>query len=579
MGKRIITAALAALLCFVAGAQEIRDIETEVHLFKTGNAVVVQKWDLTATEGTEWYIPIDNPGKSRIRDFQVFEHGEEFANEGDEWSSKRSMAEKAQRCGIVRKKGNDIELCWGLGSYGDHVFTIMYVIENLVQSYEDGDGFHWHFLNDDWYVNPRHASITIINETDTDPWYWNSEEDYNVRFWGFGMVGDSGIEDGVIRFESTESFRHNSFFSAVVQFNKGLFAPAIAGDGTMEELKETAFVGSDYGKSDDEEETWLEKVISWILLLVAIVVLIILPVAFVFYLIYRLVRRLYWRFTGNRYKKEIFGTKKIDFWWRDIPLGGNPTALYSLIQKGDNLSPKRNKVFSNLVSAYFLKWIQEGIITVEKDVNHPERVNLRFVKGEDAGPFADKMEDEVYHAALEAAGENKLLEENEFKRWSYRHDSKVVGWPAEAEYSGKPIWEAFSPRERCQAIAFKKYLENFTLMDEREAPEVGLWKQYMIMAASLGVADKVAKNFEKLYPKLMEEYARSTNMMDTATTYTILRNLNTSSNAMMSSAISHDADRKAAAAAASRRSSGGGGSISFGGGGGGFGGGHGGGAR
>ena len=51
-------------------AQEIRDISTTVNLFRTGNAQVIQKWDVTVTSGTEWYIPIDNPGKSYIHDFR-----------------------------------------------------------------------------------------------------------------------------------------------------------------------------------------------------------------------------------------------------------------------------------------------------------------------------------------------------------------------------------------------------------------------------------------------------------------------------------------------------------------------------
>ena len=101
----------------------------------------------------------------------------------------------------------------------------------------------------------------------------------------------------------------------------------------------------------------------------------------------------------------------------------------------------------------------------------------------------------------------------------------------------------------------------------------------MIMAASLGIADKVAKNFEKLYPKVMEQYAQDSNMLDTMTTYQVLNSLSRSSSSMMRAAETRQSERAAARAAAARRSSGGGGSISFGGGGGGFGGGHGGGTR
>jgi uncharacterized membrane protein YgcG len=568
--KKSLLILLAFTIGVIASAQEIKNINTRVRLFKTGNALVVQNWDITVTEGTEWYIPIDNPGKSYIRDFRVFENDKEFANDGDDWSSSRSMDAKAHRCGIIRKSGGNIELCWGLGSYGHHEFTIMYIIENLVQSYDECDGFHWHFLNDEWSVRPQSATITFINDTDGDKWYWNDENDCNVRFWGFGMIGNSGIEDGVIRFESTEPFRYKSFFSALMSFNKGLFSPRVEGDGTFEKLKKTAFEGSDYG--DDDEK--MEKIIG----IVIFCLIIFLPALLVLYIIYKLLCMLYWKVSGHRYVKKIFGKTKIDGWWRSVPLEGSPTALFSLLFEGDNLITNATRRFPNLVSAYFLKWIQDGLLAVERDEKKPDRVNLRFVKGTEEVAFDDAMEKKIYNAALQAAGDNLLLEKNEFKTWSYKHDQTVIGWPMEAVNTGHVRWEEASMEDRCHAVEFKNYLEDFTVMDQREAPEVGLWKQYMVLAASLGIAERVAKNFEKLFPRVMEEYSRQTNMMDAATTYLILRDITSSSSAMMSSAISRDQARQAKAAAA-RRASGGGGSISFGGGGGGFGGGHGGGAR
>ena len=214
----------------------------------------------------------------------------------------------------------------------------------------------------------------------------------------------------------------------------------------------------------------------------------------------------------------------------------------------------------------------------EQDPKSEKRVNLRFVKLSNPPEFTDNMEMSVYNAAVEAAGDD-LLEANEFKKWSYKHDAKAASWPNEAIYSGRSVWMEASKEERCKAVEFKNYLEDFTIIEERSAPEVGVWKKYMIVAAALGIADKVAKNFEKLYPKIMEEYARQSNMLDTATTYYILNSLNNTSASMMSAAAERQAQRAAAKAAQQRRSSGGGGSISFGGGGGGFGGGHGGGSR
>ncbi|MBR3029904.1 MAG: DUF2207 domain-containing protein [Bacteroidales bacterium] len=562
---------LTSALAFPSYSQEIRDIETTVSLYPDGSAQVVQKWDVTVVDGTEWYIPISNPGKSYIHDFRVFENGIEYANDGRNWNSNRSLSAKTRRCGIVEKRGGDIELCWGQGEYGDHVYTISYIIDNLVQSYEECDGFHWHFLNDEWSAEPDHASIKIVNETGKDTWYWNDQDSSNVRFWGFGMVGDSWLEDGTICFESTEPFRYNSFFSALVGFDKGMFSPAVEGDGTFEQLKEEAMKGSDY---DDGTMSRGDKIFMAIFLLICLAI----PLLIVGLVVFKIIRRLYRKVSGRRYDKKIFGKDKIDGWWRDIPLEGSPTALYSLLQSGDFLKPDKNKMFSDLVSAYFLKWIQDGLIAVEKDPKKQDRVNLRFVKDAAEAGSEDVMENTVYCAALAAAGDNRILEANEFKNWSFKNDKIVAGWPEVAQSSGSAVWKSATQEDRCHAVEFKNFLNDFTLASEHEAPAVGLWKQYLVMAAALGVAEQVSRNFEKLFPKVMEEYARQTNMLDPATTYYVLRSLNRSSSAMMSSAMERQAMR-AAKAAAARRASGGGGSISFGGGGGGFGGGHGGGSR
>ena len=581
MRRHIVFLAALFLTCATvipSHAQEIRDIETTVNLFANGNAQVIQKWDVTVVSGTEWYIPIDNLGQSYIHDFHVFENGKEYENDGRHWDSDRSLAEKTRRCGIIDKRGGDIELCWGQGEYGDHVYTICYIIDNLVLDYGDCDGFHWHFLNDEWDVKPQHASIKIVNETDKDPWYWESADTCNVRFWGFGMEGDSWMDDGTIYFESTERFRYSSFFSALVRFDKGLFLPTLKkSDKPFDEVRKEAMKGSDY--KDDDSMSFVEKIFFGIFIFIFIGI----PVLLVGYGLFALIRRIYRKVSGRHYDKKVFGKNKIDGWWREVPFDGKPTALFSLIQSGDLLAPNKYNVFSNVVSAYFLKWIQEGVVSVERDPKKNDRVNLRFVKkadGElpDVG-FGDEIERKIYNAAFDAAGANNVLEADEFKKWSYAHDTSVTGWPSAAVTAGRSIWNSASQEERCHAIEFKNYLNDFTLASEREAPEVGLWKKYMILAASLGIADKVFKNFEKLFPKVMEEYAQQTNMLDMATSYNVLRSLNNNSSSMMTSALNRQAQRRAAAAAAQRRSSGGGGSISFGGGGGGFGGGHGGGSR
>lgn len=567
-------------------AQRVKNVETTVSLIKNGNAVVMQTWDVTVTSGTEWYIPITNMGNRNVRDFAVYENNEKYESDGRNWDSDRSRKEKTFRSGIIEKK-NGVELCWGQGEYGDHVYSILYIIEHLVESMEDADGFIWQFVNDELPSPPEHMSLRIINETEGEKWVYEDSpaedgngviisENTNVGFWGFGFVGKSSLEeDGSVLFESTEPFKSKSSVIVMMRFNKGLFSPRTSDPryDTFEEMKEKAFKGSSYSSSSKTKKSFEDIIADIIGYGIAFLVVLFLPLLLLGYAIWAL----YIKITGKRYKKDIFGVNKIEGWSREVPMGGDPTAVFSLLATGDYLCTAE-RFFPNLVGAYFLKWLQEGRIRTEKDPRHDNRVNLAFVVEDDNTwpDFSNSLEERIYGAAREAAGSNRLLEKNEFKTWSRNHDKAVTGWPTRGKEIGKKIWVTTSKEERQNVVKFKNFLSDFTLIDERQARDVGLWKQYLIMAQTFGIAEQVMKNFEKLFPDVFKEYTRQMQMMNTTYAYSILNDINLSSRSMMNAAISKQAERRAAA---SRSSGGGGGFTSFGGGGGFSGGGHGGGSR
>ena len=57
-------------------------------------------------------------------------------------------------------------------------------------------------------------------------------------------------------------------------------------------------------------------------------------------------------------------------------------------------------------------------------------------------------------------------------------------------------------------MQFKTFLKDCTLNNEREVPEVTLWKDYLVFAQLYGIADQVAAQLQKLYPADFERYAR-----------------------------------------------------------------------
>ena len=57
------------------------------------------------------------------------------------------------------------------------------------------------------------------------------------------------------------------------------------------------------------------------------------------------------------------------------------------------------------------------------------------------------------------------------------------------------------------------YMKDFSLLDEREIPELELWEKYLVFATSFGIADKVIEQMKAKYPEVfVEEYWKDENV-------------------------------------------------------------------
>ena len=553
--RRFFTFLLAAALGFAASAQQIRDIDITVELQEDGSAWITQRWDVRApssTGWTEWYVPIGNLGDMTVSDLSVSENGQPFESVGDRWDVDWSFSRKAGKCGIVRKR-NGVELCWGLGEYGDHKWNARFRVTGLVQAMDDADGFNFMFVNPGLAAAPEHVRVVISPAFNCPQWTTD-----NTRVWGFGYYGDINVRSGNVVAESAEAFEYRSKLIALVAFDKGIFHPAVERGGPFDNMLQEALDGSSYG-ADDDQMPWAFVVFFLLLAVVPILFLIYAGIASAL---------------GYKYKKSLFGKQKITEWYRDIPVEGDLFAAFYALEHGKRFAI--NPSVKNLIGALFLRWILNKDVKVVADPKSTKRVNLSF---EEDTSFANDVEDALYRYARAASGENLILEKNEFERWSKKNYAKMTAWPDRAKARGKNWFHVKhyfkegtktteeGAREACHVIEFKNFLKDFTLSKQREAVEVGLWKDYLVFAQLYGIADKVAEQFKKLYPAEFQEVVQNTGL----DTYTMLYVIN------HTNAISTSALQSAYAKAGSV--SGGGGHSSFGGGGGFSGGGFGGGGR
>ena len=493
-------------------------------------------------EGTECYIGLGNMGGSEVRDLRVSdEDGNDFENIGD-WDIDESRSWKEYKCGIVYKH-NGYELCWGLGESGNRTYTTSYTITSLVHAYPDADAIRHVFLDQDVSPKPDHAKISIEAE---DSILFTDE---NCGIWGFRFGGELGFQDGRIIAYNTEDFGHSGAMYIMVRFNKGMFEPTIQEDDTFEHKKELAFEGSDY-TSDDEWTT--EDTI--ILLVMAICFFIVPIVGFIWYLIY------VWR-ARKKVNKDLP-------WYRDIPMKGN------LQQANDVLNAYKyfGTDYNNLLSACILKLIDMGAISIEQTLNSKGKTEQNFVIHE-LKNYADQplLLRKIHSMFKTAAGEDTVLEPKELRSFMRSSKNESITDSFINTLHTKTSISYYKERfdDVRQVFGLKKFLKEFSLLDERHVNEVTLWKDYMIYATLFGIADQVIKDMKKINPEYFNMDQVAAQMANDTTLPMIYSTLHSGT----SRAVANKAAREA-------RASGHGGHSSWGGGGGGFsGGGFGGGVR
>lgn len=527
---------------------QLHDLSIRVVLSKNGDARIIETRQMSIdSEGTECYIPIGNLNGSEVRDLTVTDESEQsFTNIGS-WDINESRSWKAGKCGIVNKH-NGYELCWGLGDSGERTYVTSYTVTNLVKGYEDADGFNYMFVAQGISPLPDHVKLTIEPE---DTLQFTAE---NTGIWGFRYNGEVGFMNYQITAESSEPFENRSAMIIMARFNKGMFEPADVREGTFEQVKNLAFEGSDYNSSGNDEWTWEDT-----LILVALVIgFIFFPLLLILgYFIY------VWR-ARRKVKKDLL-------WYRDIPFAGDLQEANKVI----NAYKYTGADYNNLLSACILKLIDMGGVSIEQQTNEKGKTTSNFVIHE--------MEDiahqpvllrQVHNIFKKAAGEDTILEPKELKSWmkdTYNQgatDSFIQVLHAKTGISNYK----HRLEEVRQLFGLKKFLKEFSLLDERHVQEVSLWKDYMIYATLFGIADQVIKDMKKINPEYFNMDQVANQMADDRTLPTIYSTMHSST----TRAAMNKAEREARASA---RSSGHGGHASWGGGGGFSGGGFGGGVR
>ena len=516
-------------------ANSIKSIVMDIFVDQNGDAYVTETWKCNVTEGTEVYHPYYNLGNSKIKDLTVTDENIQYTTLSN-WNTSGTLASKANKCGI-NKISNGVELCWGISKYGFHTYTVKYTITNFVSETNDAQMIYWTLIPYEFSTFIENVYIKI---------HTNFEIEDTIDVWGYGNYGGTAyVYDGFIEMQSDGVLATDEYMTILVKFPLGTFNVTNKLNNNFEYYYNKAEEGTTEYISRDSELSLLET----LFLFLGLAFCLLFPIFTVGSILMD---------NQDKFKAYYIGYQ------------------YGII---------RNK--TDILGAIILKWLKDGVIRIqekEKGLIFNKENTVIVLKETNPEIFLETKEKELFKMLYEASKDG-YLESREFEKWCEKSYSEVLSWFDTIILSEgmKLVAEGLikveervrlkifknkikvaTPELKQEALelaGLKRYLNEYTLIKEREAVEVHLFEEYLIFAQIMGIAKKVAKQFKDIYPEIIEQ--------SKFTSYDYIMFVHMSSNRGITAANTAKSRAESYSSGGGGFSSGGGGGGSFGGGGGG----------
>ncbi len=566
--KIISLAILLFIFPLIVKANSISKIDMNIYIDDNGTAHITETWSANLSQGTEGYKPYYNLGNANITNFKVSENDKDYTF-NDYWNTNDSFSEKAYKNGI-NYISNGIELCWGISSYGYHNYVLTYDIEGFVTGLTDADMVYWTLIPYELSSKPNNVHIKI---------YSDDYFDQDLPVWGYGNYGGTAyVYNGYIEMNSEGTLDSNEYMTILVKFDKGTFNTSNILNEDFDYYYNMAEEGATKYKENKSSK------IANFLIVFFNIFLQILVWGIVIFSISKTAKS-----AANKVGNKVFNFgdagKKLPEEVpnvRDIPFNKDIYRTFWIAE-----SYKLNSKKTDFLGAILLKWLKDQKITIKK-------VETGFLKKKEesaivlnANTFVseNKFESDLHQMMVEASKDG-ILESKEFEKWCNNNYSKILSWfdkvideetnklisEGKVTVNEKTTFKIFKSKEylvnssmKEEAIklkGLKNFLEEFSRIDDKEAIEVNMWEYYLIYAQILGIADKVANQFKKLYPEIIDNNTYGY-------TYSDIMFIHMISYSGMRSATTSRQRAQSYSSGGGGFSSGGGGGGSFGGGGGG----------
>lgn len=569
-----------------AGSLELNNLDFNVQINSDGSMDVTETWNIDISYTNTLYktFKTDSSKYSGITNVTVKEitKGQNINfTKTDEWAY---HVTKDYYYGTENEDG-DFEIGWGVGldnSSGTRKYEISYTVKDAITKYNDYSELYWQFVGEDFEISAEKITGTIYLPSNVsnkdDIKVWGHTEDLNGTIYATDL---NKIEFNLDNFRSGRYVEIRTLFPTELIISSGRTKNTeILQTAISEETK-----WADEANAKRERQEWINKNLPIILFIVCIINNIILIIVYIKKTI-KYSKKL-------KELKKYEPTTKLEY-YRDLP-DENSTpgeAMKILDINIDSFTPTN---FGKVFSATMLDLALKGYLEIKQEKNEKGKdiINIYILKQVSDG--LKSSEARIMTFVRDAAKGKKKITLKELEKYIEKYPSKtesllkgtykavnnqlideqIIDSEIEKEYKKYkesqtgyilaiifllcftliafilPIIIFVINAIMCGKIAkklnvltqkgvdlqeewkgLKKYMEDFSMLDKREVPELVIWEKYLVYATAFGIADKVIKQLKMVYPNFEE----MTNGINTYAYMNIMMHTNFSSS--FSNAIS-----------------------------------------
>ncbi len=522
---------------------ELNELKFDAQINTDGSMDVTETWDIDISETNTLFktFKIDNSKYSQITNVNVTEitSGEKYFTQIYE-----EMYHVTKDCyyALENSKG-EFEIAWGVGldnSSDRRKYQISYTVQDAIAKYNDYSQLYWQFVGDNFEIDANKIIGNI-----TLPQNANNKED--IKVWGH--TKDLNGEIYVTELNKIE-FTINNYSSGnyvevralipneMILFSNRAYNYDILNSVIEEETK---------WANEANERRQMQKNTLYIIIGIAIIIAIFFIIKTIKYII-----------KLNKLEKKYKPTTKLQY-FRELPYE-DATPAEALYMMSNGISQTFSASFSaNILDLCLRKHItlelidengkiKKNIVKIKilnKEINElkeDEKLTLEFLKEVADGEnelttknitkYLEKRPSKI--TKLDERIE-KIIEKEEITRENIIIENKkeynkyitrcaiyiamacftIVLIPVAIIFAVNAILtgmiahkiNVFTQKgidEKEQWKAFKKYMEDFSLLKDKEVPALVIWEKYLVFATAFGISEKVLKQLKVIYPEITD---------------------------------------------------------------------------